>query len=106
MAFPKHDRFEKRYQLLSYRSKALAHPARLVILNLLRDRPMHVRDIARQLPLVEATVSSHLQILRRVGFLKVWVEGRYNQYSVVEEELARYRRDVSEYLGAMLDEVE
>jgi DNA-binding transcriptional ArsR family regulator len=102
MAFPKRELFSSDQQLLSGRSQALAHPARLLILELLKHEPMHVRDLTKKVPLVQATVSSHLDILCRVGFLDVEVEGRYNRYKVNEDAVERYWIDLEGFMVGIL----
>ncbi len=80
----------------------MSHPARLMILELLRDKPMHVRDLVRTVPLVQATVSGHLEILRRVGFVDVQIDGRYNLYSTNEAALERYRVDLEGFVDGIV----
>ena len=82
MAFPKHRAFPIPDQILSARAQALSHPARLSILRLLDKRDFYVKDLTRLLPLSQPAVSSHLEILRRVGLVSVAIEGRWNSYSL------------------------
>jgi ArsR family transcriptional regulator len=51
--------------------KALGHPARVLILRYLVARPAGVTcgEIVAQLPLAQSTVSQHLRILQRGGFV-------------------------------------
>jgi len=52
-------------------AKALAHPARIAILQLLASRRACVcGDLVEELPLAQATVSQHLKELKRVGLIK------------------------------------
>ena len=52
-------------------AKAFAHPARVVILQLLARRKACVcGDLVDELPLAQATVSQHLKELKRIGIIK------------------------------------
>jgi ArsR family transcriptional regulator len=61
--------------------KALGHPARLLILNLVRDQPRHGEELAAILGLTPATVSHHLSKLADVGLLRSQKEQYYQMYS-------------------------
>lgn len=65
------------YQLeLSELAKALAHPARIAILQyLLKKDSCMCGDIVGSLPLAQSTVSQHLKELKKVGILKGEIEG-------------------------------
>ena len=51
--------------------KALGHPARVTIIQLLAERRegSSCGEIVRQLPFAQSTVSQHLAILRDAGFI-------------------------------------
>jgi hypothetical protein len=61
--------------------KALGHPARLLILNLVRVRPRHGEELAAILGLNPATVSHHLSKLTAAGLLSSQKEQYYQMYS-------------------------
>ena len=50
--------------------KALGHPARLLILNLVQMKPRHGEELATILKLKPATISHHLAKLTEVGLLE------------------------------------
>jgi ArsR family transcriptional regulator, arsenate/arsenite/antimonite-responsive transcriptional repressor len=51
-------------------AKALAHPARVVILRLLAERSLCIcNDFVEELPLAQATVSQHLRELKDAGLI-------------------------------------
>lgn len=57
-------------------AKALAHPARVAILEYLsRQNACMCGDIVDQLPLSQSTVSQHLAELKRIGLIKGEIEG-------------------------------
>jgi DNA-binding transcriptional ArsR family regulator len=61
---------------LAHLAKALGHPARVQILQLLgaRDR-CYCGDLVDELPLAQATVSQHLKVLRDAGLIQGEIEG-------------------------------
>jgi len=61
--------------------KALGHPARLLILNLVKQKPRHVEELAAILKLSPATVSHHLAKLSQAGLLRSEKDQYYQTYS-------------------------
>lgn len=72
--------FEKHAQVL----QAMAHPKRLEIINLLRDRPLSVSQIQTMLALRQAYLSQHLMVLRRAGVLKREKRGKECYYQIAQ----------------------
>jgi ArsR family transcriptional regulator len=62
--------------------KALGHPARLLILNLIKAKPRHVEELATILQLSPATVSHHLAKLSGAGLLRSEKDQYYQTYSL------------------------
>ena len=69
--------------------KALAHPARLRILALLRDGELCVCEVAEVLGLAPSTVSEHLTDLRRTGLVQERKAGRWVHVALSDEATAR-----------------
>ena len=68
-------------------AKALSHPARIAILNLLiQKRTCICGDIVEELPLAQSTVSQHLKVLKEVGLIKGDIEGSTVCYCIDEKE--------------------
>jgi len=67
--------------------KALAHPRRLEIIQLLRDQELPVTDIYSMLDLPQANVSQHLMILRDNKLVKVRKVGKKCYYCVTDKKL-------------------
>jgi hypothetical protein len=63
--------------------KALGHPARLLILNLVQNKPRHGEELAAILRLKPATISHHLAKLTSVGLLQSKKDQYYQTYSLV-----------------------
>jgi DNA-binding transcriptional ArsR family regulator len=64
--------------------KALAHPARLRILAMLRGGELCVCQVTAVLGLAASTVSAHLAELRRAGLVEEQKEGRWVRYRLGE----------------------
>ena len=79
--------------------RALAHPARVRILNhLLGEDQCTCGDLMDILPLAQSTVSQHLAVLRQAGVTESESRGRRVYYRVNRERLARFNG----FLEAML----
>jgi predicted transcriptional regulator len=67
-------------------AKAIAHPARIAILQyLLKTNACICADIVEALPLAQSTVSQHLKVLKKVGILKGEIEGAAICYCIDSE---------------------
>jgi len=68
-------------------AKALAHPARIAILNLLiKKKSCICGDIVDELPLSQSTVSQHLKELKQAGLIKGDIEGAKVCYCIDDKE--------------------
>jgi len=70
MAYSKAPQFDALTYKQSFWSKALAHPARIIILTHLLQNgitPYHI--LSKKIPLAPSTVSQHLRILRQAGLI-------------------------------------
>ncbi|MBA4304264.1 MAG: transcriptional regulator [Sphingobacteriaceae bacterium] len=68
--------FTEEQNLLANWAKALAHPARIAILQyLMRQNSCVCGDIVDELPLAQATVSQHLKALKEAGIIQGEISG-------------------------------
>ncbi|MEJ7823599.1 MAG: metalloregulator ArsR/SmtB family transcription factor [Chitinophagaceae bacterium] len=68
-------------------AKALAHPARIAILQLLaKKQTCMCGDIVDEIPLSQSTVSQHLKELKEAGLIKGDIEGAKICYCIDERE--------------------
>jgi len=72
----------KQYVARAKIAKALAHPSRLLMLDLLQHQEMCVSDLTAEVDADQSTVSKHLAILRDVGLVAVRKEGASSYYKV------------------------
>ena len=76
MGTTKTEEFTVKQNKLAGYAKALAHPARIAILELLIKKQACVcGDIVDDLPLSQSTVSQHLKELKEAGLIKGDTEG-------------------------------
>ncbi|WP_066834822.1 ArsR/SmtB family transcription factor [Rufibacter ruber] len=76
MGVTKTDNFTQEQNRLAALAKALAHPARVAILQeLLKRQACICGDLVEVVPLAQATVSQHLKELKKAGLIQGTVEG-------------------------------
>ena len=68
--------YQQIFKLHSNLLKAISHPKRLEIIQLLRDRELFVGDIVEMLGLPQANLSQHLMIMRDAGVVSTRREGK------------------------------
>ena len=74
-------------------AKALAHPARVAIIEfLLKQQSCIVNDIVDELPLAQPTISQHLKELKAAGLIKGNVEGTSVCYCLDHDNWERVRK--------------
>lgn len=73
--------------LIADRFKALAEPARLQILNALKEGELTVTDLVEETGLGQANVSKHLQILLGAGFVARRKDGLYVRYRLADRDV-------------------
>jgi rhodanese-related sulfurtransferase/DNA-binding transcriptional ArsR family regulator len=73
------------YTELASLTKALAHPFRLQIIDLLAQSSRTVEEIAAQIDISIANASQHLQVLKGAHLVTVQKEGHYVHYSLADE---------------------
>jgi DNA-binding transcriptional ArsR family regulator len=79
--------FSETENRLARYAKALAHPARIAILNLLVSKQTcQCGDIVDELPLSQSTISQHLKELKDAGLIKGEIEGAKVCYCIDEKE--------------------
>jgi DNA-binding transcriptional ArsR family regulator len=94
----------KENKLASY-AKALAHPARIAILQLLLKKQTCVcGDIVDELPLSQSTVSQHLKELKEAGLITGEIEGVRTCYCIDRKEWERARLMIGSFLNTSLND--
>lgn len=76
------EKTRKQYEARAKIAKAMAHPSRLLMLDLLQKQEMCVSDITVEVGADQSTVSKHLAILKDTGLIGVRKEGAMSYYRV------------------------
>ncbi len=87
--------FTKRQNGLAAMAKALAHPARIAILEcLLQEGRCVCGDIVEKLPLSQSTISQHLKAMKEAGIILGEVEGVNRCYCINMEKYAAWMGNI------------
>jgi len=77
MGMSKTDLFTNQQNMLANWAKALAHPARIAILEILAQaKGCACRELVDKLPLSQATISQHLKAMKEAGLIQGEERGR------------------------------
>lgn len=88
---------QKENELAKY-AKALSHPARIAILNLLIKKQSCIcGDIVDELPLSQSTVSQHLKELKEAGIIKGDIEGTSVCYCIDEKVWQKVKTQMNQF---------
>ncbi|MGL5773460.1 MAG: ArsR/SmtB family transcription factor [Bacteroidales bacterium] len=81
-------------------AKAMAHPARITILEFLASQEScFFGDIHDELPIAKATVSQHLKELKDAGLIQGEIEPPKVRYCINQENFALTRKLFSQFLS-------
>ncbi|UYZ60847.1 ArsR/SmtB family transcription factor [Hymenobacter latericus] len=101
MTYAKLSGFTEAQRQLARVAKALSHPARIAIIELLAAKKSCISgDIAAELPLSRTTVSQHLQELKAAGLIRGDIDGLTVCYCLDTDTLSR----VQQHFGAFLQQ--
>jgi DNA-binding transcriptional ArsR family regulator len=95
--------FDEALQQQAVYFKALAHPARLQILQFLAKTKNCISgDISDELPLSRTTVNQHLKELKEAGLIKGHIEGVKMKYCLDGEKV----NEMKKLLAGFLDKIQ
>lgn len=78
--------------------KALGHPLRIEVIDLLQDKELCFTDILNVTGGLKSNLSQHLSVMTRKGILRMRREGQCNYYSLSSEKVAQACRLMREVL--------
>lgn len=82
--------------------KALAHPARIAIIDYLLSVDTCIcGDIVNELPLAQPTVSQHLKELKNAGLIKGNIEGTAICYCIDETTFLKFQNYLTHIFGKL-----
>lgn len=97
MGTTKTDLFTKKQNEIAAMAKAIAHPARIAIIQeLLKANACICGDLVNELGLAQATISQHLKELKNVGLIQGTVEGTSICYCINPKTWELYKRQFAE----------
>ncbi|MBF8295619.1 MAG: ArsR family transcriptional regulator [Bacteroidetes bacterium] len=100
MGLSKTESFTAKQNRIAEVAKALAHPARVAILEFLAGQNACVcGDIVEELPLSQATVSQHLAELKRIGLISGEIEGPRVCYCIDKKAWDEAKQLLSQFLS-------
>jgi ArsR family transcriptional regulator len=98
MTYAKTTAFTEEQQQLARVAKALAHPARVAIIQFLSSQKTCISgDIAAELPLARTTVSQHLQELKALDLIRGEIDGLTVCYCLNTELLRRVHQQFTAF---------
>jgi ArsR family transcriptional regulator, arsenate/arsenite/antimonite-responsive transcriptional repressor len=101
MTYAKISAFTEQQQQLARVAKALAHPARIAIIQLLASKHTCISgDIAAELPLSRTTVSQHLQELKALDLIRGEIDGLTVCYCLNTELLRQVQQHFADFFVA------
>lgn len=92
MGLTKTEIFNDKQNRLAQMMKALAHPARIAIIqHLLKSQACICGDLVEELGLAQATISQHLKELKSVGLIQGTIEGTSVCYCIDPKVWKQYK---------------
>ena len=100
MGITKTDLFTEEQNRLAVLAKAIAHPARIAIIqHLIKANTCINNELVNELGLAQATVSQHLKELKKVGILQGTVEGKAMCYCINPEEWNFIKNELNKFFS-------
>ena len=98
MAFHKKEAFTQKEQDLANFAKAMSHPARIYILEVLsRQKCCYSGDMAEEIPIARSTLSQHLKELKLAGLIQGSIEPPKIKYCIEPENWKLAKKHFSEF---------
>ena len=101
MGATKSDIFTEKQNQLAQMMKALAHPARIAIIqNLIKAQTCICGELVDEFGLAQATISQHLKELKNAGLIQGIVEGKNVCYCIDPKVWKQYKTAFETFFGA------
>ena len=85
-------------QTIAEISKVFGVDTRVKIIRLLNQKPLCVGALARRLHMTPGAVSQHLRILKAAGLVVPQKKGYFVHYSLDEETLRKWKKEINKLL--------
>src|SRR5438067_9097739 len=104
MGVTKTEIFTQKQNKLAIMMKALAHPARIAIIqHLVKINACICGDLVDELGLAQATISQHLKELKNAGLIKGTIEGVSICYCIEPKAWELLHQQLSSFFGSYAD---
>ncbi len=101
MGITKTEIFTDKQNKLAQMMKALAHPARIAIIqNLIKAQACICGDLVDELGLAQATISQHLKELKNAGLIQGNIEGKSVCYCIDPKVWNQYKAAFDTFFGS------
>ena len=98
MGTTKKEIFNARQNRLAAIFKAIAHPARIAIIQqLVKSEHCICGELVGELGLAQATISQHLKELKQIGLIKGCVEGTRISYCINEKVWQQVKKECDQF---------
>ncbi len=98
MGVTKTEIFSDKQNHLATTLKALAHPARIAILQyIIRQNVCICNDLVEELGLAQATISQHLKELKNIGIIKGNIEGTSVCYCIDKKVWIEVKKELDSF---------
>ena len=98
MGITRTDIFSDEQNRLAVMLKAIAHPARIAILeHIIKANACICGDLVDELGLAQATISQHLKELKNAGFIKGTIEGTSVCYCIDAKVWKQYKKEIESF---------
>lgn len=104
MGLTKTEIFNDKQNLLATRLKALAHPARIAILqHLIKTNACVCGSLVDELGLAQATISQHLKELKNAGLIQGTIEGVSTCYCIEPGAWSMLKQELALFMSSYTD---
>lgn len=101
MGITKVEIFTARQNKLANMFKALAHPARIAIVqHIIKTQACICGALVGELGLAQATISQHLKALKQAGIIQGTIEGTSVCYCIDDKNWERFHKELSALFGS------
>lgn len=98
----KTEHFAEDLARLAEQAKALSHPARLAIIQILAQRGTCIcGDLVEELPLAQASVSRHLKTLKEAGIVRGEIDGPRSCYCLDYDAVGSLQKAMEGFFAAL-----
>jgi len=99
MGVSKTNQFTQKQNQLAQFAKAIAHPARIAILEFMMKNPNCITNhLVEHLPLAQATISQHLKALKSAGLIKGTIQAPKICYCLEEKTFKQMKKQLNQFM--------